>query len=549
MPRDEKAWLEARRYSEEKLQIARRILEEVRSGSSLQRALLRNPLPEGGVIAKHVLVAAYRQLVQSGDWQPDQKVLEKIRMKPMRTLSGVTTVTVLTRPEACPGHCIFCPTEALMPKSYLSDEPGGARAVQNEFDPFRQVSSRLEAYDAIGHPTDKIELLILGGSWTAYPLEYQEWFIQRCFDAMNGFDSQTLEQAHTANETSAHRNVGLVIETRPDEITPERLAWFRHLGVTKVQLGAQSMDDAILALNKRGHTAAQTLQACAMLRAAGFKTVLHWMPNLLGATLESDRADFSRLWEDACPDEIKIYPTQLLKNSALYQYWQRGEYHPYSTEDLIGLIAGLKPGIPAYCRVNRVIRDIPSSHVIAGNKRTSLRQDVLAELARQGQQCGCIRCREVRGTGISADELELIPTVYHAAQAEEHFLEYRTLDGKIAGYLRLSLPEKPAGYWKDEEISAEFTDYPLDMEGMAVDLEQAAIIREVHVYGQSLPVGGEMDGAAQHSGLGTRLLEMAEKTSRERGYKKLTVIAAVGTRLYYENRGFKRGSLYLVKDI
>jgi elongator complex protein 3 len=549
VPRDEKAWLEARRYSEEKLQIARRILEEVRSGSSLQRALLRNPLPEGGVIAKHVLVAAYRQLVQSGDWQPDQKVLEKIRMKPMRTLSGVTTVTVLTRPEACPGHCIFCPTEALMPKSYLSDEPGGARAVQNEFDPFRQVSSRLEAYDAIGHPTDKIELLILGGSWTAYPLEYQEWFIQRCFDAMNGFDSQTLEQAHTANETSAHRNVGLVIETRPDEITPERLAWFRHLGVTKVQLGAQSMDDAILALNKRGHTAAQTLQACAMLRAAGFKTVLHWMPNLLGATLESDRADFSRLWEDACPDEIKIYPTQLLKNSALYQYWQRGEYHPYSTEDLIGLIAGLKPGIPAYCRVNRVIRDIPSSHVIAGNKRTSLRQDVLAELARQGQQCGCIRCREVRGTGISADELELIPTVYHAAQAEEHFLEYRTLDGKIAGYLRLSLPEKPAGYWKDEEISAEFTDYPLDMEGMAVDLEQAAIIREVHVYGQSLPVGGEMDGAAQHSGLGTRLLEMAEKTSRERGYKKLTVIAAVGTRLYYENRGFKRGSLYLVKDI
>ena len=549
MPRDEKAWLEARRYSEEKLQIARRILEEVRSGSSLQRALLRNPLPEGGVIAKHVLVAAYRQLVQSRDWQPDQKVLEKIRMKPMRTLSGVTTVTVLTRPEACPGHCIFCPTEALMPKSYLSDEPGGARAVQNEFDPFRQVSSRLEAYDAIGHPTDKIELLILGGSWTAYPLEYQEWFIQRCFDAMNGFDSQTLEQAHTANETSAHRNVGLVIETRPDEITPERLAWFRHLGVTKVQLGAQSMDDAILALNKRGHTAAQTLQACAMLRAAGFKTVLHWMPNLLGATLESDRADFSRLWEDACPDEIKIYPTQLLKNSALYQYWQRGEYHPYSTEDLIGLIAGLKPGIPAYCRVNRVIRDIPSSHVIAGNKRTSLRQDVLAELARQGQQCGCIRCREVRGTGISADELELIPTVYHAAQAEEHFLEYRTLDGKIAGYLRLSLPEKPAGYWKDEEISAEFTDYPLDMEGMAVDLEQAAIIREVHVYGQSLPVGGEMDGAAQHSGLGTRLLEMAEKTSRERGYKKLTVIAAVGTRLYYENRGFKRGSLYLVKDI
>jgi len=549
VPRNEKAWLEARRYSEEKLQIARRILEEVKSGSSLQRALLRNPLPEGGVIAKHVLVAAYRQLVQSGDWQQDRKILETIRMKPMRTLSGVTTVTVLTRPESCPGHCIFCPTETLMPKSYLSDEPGGARAVQNEFDPFRQVSSRLEAYDAIGHPTDKIELLILGGSWTAYSLEYQEWFIQRCFDAMNGFDSQAIEQAHTANETSAHRNVGLVIETRPDEITPERLAWFRRLGVTKVQLGAQSMDDAILELNKRGHTAAQTLQACAMLRAAGFKTVLHWMPNLLGATLESDRADFSRLWEDACPDEIKIYPTQLLKNSALYKYWLRGEYQPYTTEELIGLIADLKPGIPAYCRVNRVIRDIPSSHVIAGNKRTSLRQDVLAELARRGQQCGCIRCREVRSKGVSVDELELVSTVYHAAQAEEHFLEYRTTDGKIAGYLRLSLPEAPASYWKVSAASNAFAEHSLDMEGMAADLDQAALIREVHVYGQSLPVGGELDGAAQHSGLGTRLLDLAEKTARERGYKNLTVIAAVGTRLYYENRGFKRGSLYLSKTL
>jgi len=549
VPRDDKAWLEARRYTDEKLQIARRILEEVRSGSDLHRALLRNSLPEGGVVAKHVLVAAYHQLLKNGEWQPDQKVLEKIRMKPMRTLSGVTTVTVLTRPEACPGHCIFCPTESLMPKSYLSDEPGGARAVQNDFDPFRQVSSRLEAYDAIGHPTDKIELLILGGSWTAYPLEYQEWFVQRCFDAMNGFDSQTLEQAHTANESSAHRNVGLVIETRPDEITPERLTWFRWLGVTKVQLGAQSMDDAILEINKRGHTTAQTLQACAMLRAAGFKIVLHWMPNLLGATLESDREDFKRLWFDACPDEIKIYPTQLLKNSALYQYWLQGEYHPYSTDELIGLIADIKPDIPAYCRVNRVIRDIPSSHVVAGNKRTSLRQDVMAELARRGQQCGCIRCREVRGKGVTPEVLQLIPMVYHATQAEEYFLEYRTPEGKIAGYLRLSLPEKPASFWKDAEVSAEFTDHPLDMEGMALDLEQAAIIREVHVYGQSLPVGGELNGAAQHSGLGTRLLEQAEKIALDRGFKKLAVIAAVGTRLYYESRGFTRGSLYLVKNL
>ncbi len=218
MTRDEKAWLEARQYSPEKLRIAKQILEEIRTGKNIHRAVLNNPLPEGGVVAKHVLVAAYRQLVKSGDWQPDQALLDRIRMKPVRSLSGVTTVTVLTRPEACPGHCIFCPTEAFMPKSYLSDEPGGARAVQNNFDPFRQTASRLESYEAIGHPIDKIELLILGGSWTAYPIDYQEWFVRRCLDALNGFESQTMEEAQRANETSEHRNVGLVIETRPDEI-------------------------------------------------------------------------------------------------------------------------------------------------------------------------------------------------------------------------------------------------------------------------------------------------------------------------------------------
>lgn len=549
MTRNEKAWLNARRYSPEKLQIARQILEEVRAGLDLHRAVLRNSLPEGGVVAKHVLVAAYRKLVESGEWQPDPALLDRIRMKPMRTLSGVTTVTVLTRPEACPGHCIFCPTEALMPKSYLSDEPGGARAVQNDFDPFRQTTSRLEAYDAIGHPTDKIELLILGGSWTAYPLQYQEWFVQRCFDALNGSESQTLEEAQQLNESSAHRNVGLVIETRPDELTPERLVWFRKLGVTKVQLGAQSMDDAILLKNKRGHSVAQTLQACAMLRSAGFKIVLHWMPNLLGATLESDRLDFTRLWQDACPDEIKIYPTQLLKNSALYQYWQRGEYHPYETQELIYLIAVIKPDIPVYCRVNRVIRDIPSSHVVAGNLRTSLRQDVMLELKNRGQKCNCIRCREIRGETVALDELVLIPTKYHALDAEEHFLEYQTPEGKIAGYLRLSLPKKPAHFWLTENKDTDYDEMGIAFNKMAADLQQAALIREVHVYGQALPVGGERTGSAQHIGLGTRLLELAEQIAAENGYQNIAVIAATGTRLYYENRGYDRGSYYMVKTL
>lgn len=525
-------WNKARTITPEMLEMARLVLEEMRTSGDVFKTLRKHPLPGGGYLAKHVLVAAYRELVESGEWPADPALLARIRMKPVRTLSGVTTVTVLTKPYPCPGKCIFCPTDVRMPKSYLPDEPGAARAFQNAFDPFDQVRSRLESYDAVGHPSDKVELLILGGTWSSYKRDYQEWFVRRCFDALNGADSDTLEEAHARNETAAHRNVGLVIETRPDEITPSELAWLRRLGVTKVQMGAQSLDDRVLELNHRGHTAAETLRACTLLRAAGFKIVLHWMPNLLGATVDSDRADFARLWADGyAPDEIKIYPTQLLANAELYSYWQRGEYIPYTTGELVNLIADVKPGIPQYCRVNRIIRDIPSTHVVDGNRRTSLRQDVLAELNRRGQRCSCVRCREVRGQAVSPETLALQDFIYHPASAEEHFLQFVTPEDRIAGYLRLSLPDADAP--------------ALNMP----DLAGAALIREVHVYGQALAVGAEAEGAAQHIGLGTALLERASELARAAGFKHLAVIAAVGTRRYYEARGFQRGELYLVKEL
>jgi elongator complex protein 3 len=325
--------------------------------------------------------------------------------------------------------------------------------------------------------------------------------------------------------------VGLVIETRPDEITPDEIRWLRYLGVTKVQMGAQSLDDHILEINKRGHDVECTRRATALLRAAGFKIVLHWMPNLLGATPESDREDFARLWNDFCPDEIKIYPNQLLANAELYEYWQRGEFHPYTTEQLIDLIADVKPTIPRYCRVNRVIRDIPSTNVVEGNRRTSLRQDIHAEMKRRGTACQCVRCREVREKNIRADVLKLHNMVYQAGKAEEHFISYVTPDDKLAGFIRLSLPGK---------------DSP--QTGIS-DLNDAALIREVHVYGQSLPVGSEKKGAAQHVGLGTRLLEEAESIARASGFTRMAVISAVGTRGYYLERGFERGELYLVKNL
>lgn len=525
------AWEEARQISPERVATAQRALEEIRAGQKVLDAIRRNPLPEGGHLGKHMLVKVYRQLVESGEWQADPRLLARIRMKPMRTLSGVTTVTVLTKPYPCPGKCIFCPTDTRMPKSYLPDEPGAMRALHHDFDPFNQVEARLEALDAVGHPTDKVELLILGGTWSAYKKDYQEWFLRECFRALNDKASNSLEEAQQVNEIANNRNVGLVIETRPDHVNPKELMWMRKLGVTKVQMGAQSMDDQILELNHRGHTVAETREAVAYLRAAGFKIVLHWMPNLLGATLESDREDFNRLWQDLCPDEIKIYPTQLLSNAELFDYWQRGEYFPYTTDELIDLLADIKTTIPRYCRVNRVIRDIPSTNVVEGNRRTSLRMDVQQEMKRRKTRCNCIRCREVRGQKIRQETLVLNDLVYQTNGVEEHFLSFDTPDDKLAGFLRLSLPgvDSPDTGMKD--------------------LEGAAIIREVHVYGQSLEVGTELPGAAQHMGLGTTLIEHAEQIARSHGYPRIAVISAIGTRRYYLHRGFERGDYYLVKSL
>jgi len=255
------------------------------------------------------------------------------------------------------------------------------------------------------------------------------------------------------------------------------------------------------------------------------------MPNLLGASLDSDRVDFARLWDDLCPDELKIYPTQLLANAELYEYWRRGEYSPYTTEELIGLIADLKPTIPRYCRVNRVVRDIPSVNVVEGNKRTSLRLDVQHELQRRGTRCQCIRCREVRQQSVEAETLYLEDMVYSTGGAEEHFLSFVTPQDRLAGFLRLSLPGDGS-----------------PVTGLD-DLNQAAIIREVHVFGQSLAVGAEQNGAAQHAGLGTELLQRAEAIAIQKGFKRMAVISAVGTRLYYLERGFERGELYLVKKL
>ncbi len=514
------------------MRLAALALAEIEEGKKVFQAIRSHPLPDGaGFLSKHALITAYRQQVEEGIREKDRSLLAKIRLKPMRTLSGVTTVTVLTEPHPCPGECIFCPDYEQMPVSYLPDEPGAMRALHHKYNPYTQVQARLEALYEIGHPTEKIELLVLGGSWSAYPRTYQRWFLKRCFEALNDQEADTLEEAQRVNETARRKNVGLVVETRPDLVDLAELVWLRQLGVTKVQLGIQSLDNRILSLNQRGHTVEEAQQGTALLRAAGFKIVLHWMPNLLGATPASDREDFRRLWDHFAPDEIKIYPTQLLENTRLYEIWEQGGYTPYTTQELIELIADLKPGIPRYCRVNRIVRDIPSHNVVEGNKRTSLRQDVHRELSRRGERCQCIRCREIRGEEVDPDALEFQDLVYQIQGFEEHFLSFNTTEDKLAGFLRLSLPGPGAANPRLH------------------DLEEAAMIREVHVYGQSLRVGQEKEGAAQHAGLGTTLLEEAELIASQAGFQRIAVISAVGTRQYYLERGYRRGELYLVKPL
>ncbi|HDD24705.1 MAG TPA: GNAT family N-acetyltransferase [Chloroflexi bacterium] len=301
-----------------------------------------------------------------------------------------------------------------------------------------------------------------------------------------------------------------------------------------MQLGVQSLDDEILARNRRGHTVADTRRAIRLLRLAGFKIVAHWMPNLLGATPEGDLADFHRLWDDPAlrPDELKIYPTTLLVNTALYTHWQRGEYYPYDEETLVHLLAQCKVAIPPYCRLNRLMRDIPAPNVVDGVTKSNLRQIVKRFMAQRDMHCRCIRCREVQGKAVAPEDLRLERLVYETDVTREYFLSYVVAPdaenaGRLAGFLRLSLPKVPP---------------------LIDELQDCAMIREVHVYGPALGLGSRREGSAQHVGLGTRLIAEASRIARQEGWRRIAVIAAIGTRPYYRRRGFRLDRLYMIAD-
>ena len=570
------------------------------------------------LIPKRAILPYFLQVKQNNDelWKSwnvtpelEERFIHSVRMKPRRTASGVATITVITRPHTCSSNCIYCPCDLRMPKSYLANEPACQRAELTFFDPYVQVAARLQALHQMGHSTDKVELIVLGGTWSDYPEGYQYWFIKELFRALNEwpsspnhikerlnwytsfglqnseealssfvakqqkaiFDDNTtynqafhklydtsqphqnawsqmqstydelVEQQHV-NETAAARVVGLVIETRPDTITPDNLRMFRQLGCTKIQIGIQSTRQEILDANQRQMSVAQIKRAFSLIRLYGFKIHSHLMVNLLGATPEADKQDFKTFVTDPgfLPDEIKLYPCALVSGTQLVQKYHEGAWQPYAKDELVDVLVQDVLATPPYVRISRMIRDISATDILVGNKHTNLRQMVEQELAAEdvANRVQEIRFREINQQQVRAAELALQDFSYITAVSDEHFLQWVTADNKIAGFCRLSLP-----HW--DKLTAGACDVTTNE--LLVQPGQA-MIRELHVYGQALSLGSE-GMSAQHQGLGQKLLAKASSIAAEAGYTSLNVISSIGTRAYYRAQGFTDAGLYQQKAL
>ncbi len=536
------------------------------------------------------------------DDELERRLFATLRMKPRRTASGVATITVITKPAVCSGNCLYCPNDVRMPKSYLHREPACQRAERNYFDPYLQVASRLRALEQMGHVCDKVELIILGGSWSDYPTGYQVWFVNELFRALNeapvetdalkerkaryreaGIDGRDevlakqtrdvqaavndgvldfnsavrqfygsgsawedaalwqtasmteLVKHQRVNEKAAHRVVGLVVETRPETLDAPTLEHLRALGCTKVQIGVQSLRPEVLELNGR-HTGESDLRrAFELLRIFGFKIHTHFMVNLYGSDIAGDEADYARFVSEAAfqPDEVKLYPCVLVEGTGLVRRYETGEWRPYAEEELVELLARDVLVTPPFTRVSRMIRDISAVDIMAGSKKTNLRQLVEASDTLKAGDVREIRFREIAGEEIDVSSLVLDTVAYETTNTSERFLQWITPEGKIAGFLRLSLPH-------EDYLLAHAIELPDEL--------GCAMIREVHVYGQVANLH-RSDGSAQHLGLGRRLVERACELAREAGFGRINVISSVGTRDYYRKLGFVDGALYQTREL
>ncbi len=641
----------------------------------LKSVLNKYPKNNKGIYSKQEILNYLKNEIKKGiikiSVKKQQELENLLLTKPTRTHSGIATVSILTKPFPCPGRCIFCPNDVRMPKSYISSEPGAQRAERNYFDPYLQTYRRLQALHTIGHSLAKVEIIILGGTWSFYPEKYQIWFIKEIFLAINDFsegknetekieilakklaiDSNittktlskiknidlNLEQKidskqnnlqlkpnstlfdevnsqnsskenaliiskkipttynqvvsqlnkireekikseknmenwekatweeliieHQKNVISNCKVVGLVLETRPDHISPEEIIRMRKLGCTKIQIGFQSLNDKVLEMNQRGHKVEQTYLAVDLIRSFGFKIHAHWMANLYGSTPKEDIKDYQKMFSNSHlkPDELKIYPCSLVETAKLVDYYKDGLWKPYSSEELKFVLESILPITPEYCRLTRIIRDIPGTEILVGNKVTNLRQIIEQELAKKKIKLRDIRSREIKTKTFLYSDLKLKYTKYLTTNGLEIFLQYVTKENFICGFLRLSLPNFFDKNIQIKDLLAnklktfkpkntpEFKHKYLD------ELDYSAIIREVHIYGkvvdydytknnQKLP---KIQDKAQHLGLGTKLLDKAKLISYKLGYLQIAVISAIGTREYYQKRGFELKQLYQI---
>ncbi|MFX1453394.1 MAG: tRNA uridine(34) 5-carboxymethylaminomethyl modification radical SAM/GNAT enzyme Elp3 [Promethearchaeota archaeon] len=520
---------------------ARMIIDDIRSGKIKTKKELERR--KKNICHKYNLsnVFSNADILSYAEDEEKEEIIHLLLKRPIRTISGVAVVAIMSKPQACPhGRCLYCPggPQFGSPQSYTGLEPATLRSIQNDFDPFKQVSARLRQLNAIGHPTDKIDLIIMGGTFPSFPETYQNWFIKRSLDAINQFDSKNLQSALNYNKTANRRLIGMTIETRPDYCSQTQIDVLLEYGTTRFEIGVQNLDDKIYEKVKRGHTVKDVELAFHSLRDSSLKITAHMMPFLPGSSFEKDVTAFKTLFFDDRfkPDELKIYPTQVIEGTELFDMWKKGDYIAANDEEVIDLLVEIKKIIPPYVRIKRIIRDIPAYKIIAGPKKSNLRELVKEELDKRGLKCNCIRCREVGhlkykfGIEPNIKDIKLKKLEYNASNGKEIFLSFEdTKQDIIIGFLRLRIPSAQA---KRIEINKLPT----------------ALVRELHIYGPMLRIGKKSQSGWQHQGYGQELLKKAENIAKnEFDCKKILVISGVGAKEYYYKFGFKKDGPYVSK--
>lgn len=528
---------------------------------------------------------SFIQIILAANKTDRKKLFKLLETKPIRSQSGVSVVAVMTKFFPCPhvqkgiGPCIMCPGGIKTPQSYTGKEPAARRGERNRYDAYLQIFNRLEQYILTGHHPEKIELILMGGTFPSFPVKYQNEFVKDCFKALNDFgklfinkginfekfikffeldvenkkdrydliikkvlefkkkNKDNLKKSQLKNETANIRCVALVIETRPDYCKQKHINRMLEQGCTRVELGLQSVYPDVLEKIRRGHTIQDTIEATKLLKNAGLKVGYHILLGAPGSSLKKDLEMFKILFSDDRfkPDAIKIYPCMVMPRTKLYDLWKQGKYKPINTKQAASLIARAKKYIPKYCRIIRILRDIPTYITAAGVDKTNLRQYVEKELKRLNIKCQCIRCREAgrilgNNKEIKVKKIEILTKEYDSSNGKEFFISAEDKENNILfGLCRLRIPKES----KRKEIT-----------------NKTSIIRELHIYSSQLQIGKKSKDSYQHTGLGIKLIKEAEKISKNLGKHKIIVISGVGVKKYYELKHmYKKDGPYMSKKL